>query len=108
MERRHLRTEDCIILFHFFCKNNFFNGRGLDIPFSVLLFFGADGCQKRTDTDAGCAKIVYLVNLQTGVDLAASVQDFIYLIGCNSIQAAAKGIQLDQVKICLLYTSRCV
>ena len=41
---------------------------------------------------------------QTGVDLAASVQDFIHLIGCNGIQAAAKGIQLDQVKILLVFT----
>ena len=107
MERRHLRAEDGVILFHFFCKNNFLNGRGLDIPFPVLLFFGADGCQKRTDTDTGCAEIVYLVNFQTGVDLAASVQDFIHLIGCNGIQAAAKGIQLNQVKILPCFYKAC-
>ena len=72
--------------------------------FLLLLFFGADGCQQRTDTDTGRAKVVYLINLQAGIDLAAAVQDFIHLIGCNGIQAAAKGIQLDQIQIILFFT----
>ena len=63
MERRHLRTEDGIVLSHFLCKGYFINGSRFDSTFLSLCFLRADRCDQGTDTDSCSTKVIYLVNL---------------------------------------------
>ena len=65
----------------------------------MLLFFGADSRQKRANADTGRPKIIYLVDLQTGIDFAASFKDLIYFICSYGVKAAAEGVKLDQIQI---------
>ncbi len=51
------------------------------------------------DTDSGSAEVVDLIDLQAGINLAASGQNIINLIGGNGVETAAERVQLDQVKI---------
>ena len=66
---------------------------------SALVLAHADGGEQRTDTDAGSAQVIDLVDLQAGVDLAGIGQDVADLVGGDGIQAAAEGVQLDQIQI---------
>ena len=74
-----------------------------------------------TDSDARSAQIIHLINLEHCVNLSGPGKDIADSVCGDSVQAAAKGVQLDQVQIvhgfdkaggriqpCLLYTSRCV
>ena len=99
MEGRHLRTEDGVILAHLFGKYDFVDGGGLNRPFFVLFFFGADSRQKRADTDTRRAQVVDLVDLQAGIDLAASLKDLIYFICRYGVKSAAERVKLDQIQI---------
>ena len=58
----------------------------------MLLFLDAEGSNQGADTDTGSTQVVYLINFQAGVDLAAASQNFIYLVSGHGIQAAAKGV----------------
>ena len=58
-----------------------------------------EGSEQRADTDSGSAEVVDLINLQAGINLAASGQNLINLIGGNGIKSASEGIQLDQIQI---------
>ena len=57
------------------------------------------GRQQAADPDAHRAQVVYLIDFQQGVELVALFQDLRHLVGGHRIQAAAKGIQLDQLQI---------
>ena len=65
----------------------------------MLGFLDSYGGKERADTDSCCAKVVYLVDLQAGVYLAGACQYIIYAVGCDSIETAAKRVELDQVKV---------
>lgn len=67
----------------------------------ILFLFCADGGEKRTYADTGRSQIIYLVNLQAGINLAASLQNFVNLVCSNGVQAAAEGIKLDEIQIIL-------
>ena len=54
---------------------------------------------ERADSDARGAQVGHLVDLEHGVNLAAGLQNLLHLIGGQGIQAAAEGIELDQVQI---------
>ena len=95
MYRRHLWTQDGVILSHLFGKGNLLNRSRADSALLLLCILGTKSCQKRSDTDSGCTKVVDLVNLQAGINLAAAVQNLINLIRGNCIQSASKGVQLD-------------
>ena len=58
-----------------------------------------EGSEQRADTDSGSAEVVDLINLQAGINLAASGQNLINLIGGNGVETAAERVQLNQVKI---------
>ena len=51
-----------------------------------------EGSEQRADTDSGSAEVVDLINLQAGINLAASGQNLINLIGGNGVETAAEGI----------------
>ena len=68
---------------------------GEDAVFLPLLH----GCKQAADADTGCTEIVDLVDFQYRIELVASLQNLADLIGCHRIKAAAKGIELDQLKI---------
>ena len=91
MKRRHLRTQDRVILFHFLCKGNLFDGGRSNRTCLMLFFLGTKSSQKGTDTDAGSPQVIYLIDFQAGVDFAASLQNFVYFIRGYGIQTAAKG-----------------
>ena len=69
------------------------------VPFFRILFPGPQGCQQRADADPGGPQIVDLIDLQAGVDLAAGGKNVVYLIRGDGVQAAAEGIQLDQIQL---------
>ena len=69
-----------------------------------------EGSEQRADTDSGSAEVVDLIDLQTGINLAASGQNLVNLIGGNGIETAAERVQLDQVEIvaCLYVVCSCI
>ena len=44
-------------------------------------------------------RLFYLIDFQAGINLARAGKDIVYLIRGNGIQAAAEGIELNQVQI---------
>ncbi len=54
---------------------------------------------ERADADARSAQVGHLVDLEHGVDLAAGLKDFLHLVGGQSVQATAEGIELDQIQV---------
>ena len=98
MDRSHLRSKDCIRLSHFFCKDGTLVAGRNNLALFRIFLSGADGSDERTDTDTCSAKVVYLINLQAGVNLAGMSQDIADLIGGNSIQSTTERIQLDQIQ----------
>ena len=54
---------------------------------------------ERADANARGAQVGHLVDLKHGIDLAAGLQDLLHLIGGQGIEAAAEGIELDQVQV---------
>ena len=96
---RHLRAENGVVFSHLLGKRNLGDGGRLYLTLIVSLFSYPDGGEKRTDTDSGSAKVIYLVNFQRCVDLIRVVQDGGYLVSGYCIQAASEGIQLDQIQI---------
>ena len=57
------------------------------------------GGQQTADADTGGAQIVHLVDFQDGVELVAALQNFAHLVGGDGVQAAAEGIQLNQLQV---------
>ena len=99
VDRRHLRTEDRIVLPHLFGKGYFINSGGVDLTLLMLLFPDTDRRDQGTDTDPCCSQVINFIDLQTGIDLAGTGKNIIYLICGNSIQSTAKGVKLDQIQI---------
>ena len=99
MDRRHLRAEDGVILSHLLREDHAFQSRGTDLPFFLLLFLLPDGGEKGAYADPCRAQVIDLVDLQTGIDLVGAGEDIVHLIGGHGVQAAAEGIELDQVQI---------
>ena len=69
-----------------------------------------EGSEQRADTDSGSAEVVDLIDLQAGINLAASGQNLINLISGNGVETAAERVQLNQVKIvaCLYIVCSCI
>ncbi len=69
-----------------------------------------ESCEQRADTDSCSAEVVDLINLQAGINLAATGQNLINLISGNGVKTAAEGVQLDQIKIiaCLYIVCCCI
>ena len=92
MDRGHLRSQDCIGLSHFFRKDGTLVAGRNDLTLFRIFLSGADGRNERTDTDTCSTKVVYFINLQTGINLAGVSQDITDLIGGNSIQSTAERV----------------
>ena len=71
-------------------------GRGLCQALGLLVL---ERRHERANTDARGAQVGHLVDLEHGVDLAAGLKDFLHLVGGQSIQTAAEGVELDQVQV---------
>ena len=99
MDRGHLGTEDGVILAHILGKDSAVDVGRNDGTFRGLLLADTDGSQKGTDTDTGSSQVAYLVDLQAGINLAGIGQNILNGIRGDGIQAAAKGIELDQVQV---------
>ena len=54
---------------------------------------------ERADADARGAQVGYLVDLEHGIDLAAGFQNLLHLVGGQGVQAAAEGVELNQVQV---------
>ena len=74
-------AEDGVILAHLLSKRNLLDRRWFNGALPFLSILCTEGCKKGSDTDPCGTKVVYLVNLQTGVNLAAAIQNFVNLIG---------------------------
>lgn len=92
MDRGHLWSQDCIGLSHFLCKDGTLVAGRNDLTLFRIFLSGADGRNERTDTDTSSTKVVYLINLQTGINLAGVSQDITDLIGGNGIQSTAERV----------------
>ena len=71
-------------------------GRGLGQALGLLVLKRG---HERADADARGTQVRNLVDLEHGVNLAAGLQDLLHLIGGQSVQAAAEGVELDQVQV---------
>ena len=99
MDRRHLGAEDRVVFSHLLGEDHTVEAGGNDFSLLLFLFTGADGSQKRADTDTGSAQIADLIDLQAGIDLSGVGQNIFYLVGGNGVQTAAEGVQLDEIQI---------
>ena len=99
MDRGHLGAQDRIILAHFLGEYHTLDVGRTDGTLLGIFFPHAHGGQQGADADAGGAQVVYLVDLQAGVDLAGIAQNIVDRIGGHGIQAAAEGVQLDEIQI---------
>ena len=99
MDRRHLRTEDGVILPHFLCERHLLNRRRNNGPFNMLLFFYTDSSDERTDTDTGRAQ-GYLLHRSSDRCRSFRCLTGSHLPGLWLLrQTAAERVQLDQVQI---------
>ena len=64
-------------------------------------------CQKRADADARRAQVGDLVDLEHGVDLARPLDNLLYLVGGQRVQAAPEGVQLHEVEVGALRDDLC-
>ena len=62
-------------------------GRGLGQALRLLVL---ERRHKRADADARGAQVGHLVDLEHGIDLAAGLQNLLYLVGSQGVQAAAE------------------
>ena len=96
----HLGGEDGVAgLVHFLGELRPVIGGGLGLGADAPRLTLVHGGQQTADADTGSAQIVYLVDFQDGVELVAALQNFAHLIGGDSVQTAAEGIQLDQLQV---------
>ena len=65
----------------------------------MLLLADADGGKKRTDTDTCSTQVIYLINLERGINLVRTGQNICNSIGCYGIKTASERVQLDQIQI---------
>ena len=71
-------------------------GRGLGQALGLLVLKRG---HERADADARGTQVGHLVDLEHGVNLAAGFQDLLHLVGGQGVQAAAEGVELDQVQV---------
>ena len=71
-------------------------GRSLGQALGLLVL---ERRHERADADARGTQVGHLVDLEHSVHLAAGLQDFLHLIGGQSIETAAEGIELNQVQV---------
>ena len=96
----HLGGEDGVAgLVHFLGEFRPVIGGGLGLGANAPRLTLVHGGQQTADADTGSAQIVHLVDFQDGVELVAALQNFAHLIGGDSVQTAAEGIQLDQLQV---------
>ena len=107
MDGGHLRTDDGIVLLHFFCEENTFQGCVTFADLYVLFFSVFDSSDQGTYTDTGCTQIVYFVDFQSCIDFTSRIQDRFYFICSNSIQTTAEGVQLNKFDVCLFLYKCC-
>ena len=74
-------------------------GGGLHLGEDALLLPHVHGSQQAANADAGRAQAVHLVDLQHRVQLAGALQDLADLVGGHRVQAAAEGVELNQLQI---------
>ena len=67
--------QDRVSLSHFLCKDCTLVAGRNDLTLFRIFLSGADGSDERTDTDTSRTKVVYLIDLQAGVNLAGMRQD---------------------------------
>ena len=99
MDGRHLRAEDGVGLSHLFCERHFLDGCRTDGAGLFLLLAHADRGQQGAHADAGRAQVVDFVDLQRGVDLIGTGQDIRHLVRGHGVQAAAEGVELDEIQV---------
>ena len=96
----HLGGEDGVAgLVHFLGEFRPVIGGGLGLGANAPRLTLVHGGQQTADADTGSAQIVHLVDFQDGVEFVAPFQNFAHLIGGNGVQAAAEGIQLNQLQV---------
>ena len=71
-------------------------GRCLSQALSLLVLKRS---HERADADARGTQVGHLVNLEHGIDLAAGFQNLLHLVGGQGVQAAAEGVELNQVQV---------
>ena len=123
VDRRHLRGKNFISrIAHFLGEDGSrFDVSGLDLlgflargnRCGVLVDRGVDrsrghGSSLRnrrfqgTQADLRGTQVRYLVNLEDCVHIAASLKDFLNLVGGDCVDAAAEGVELDHLKVRLI------
>ena len=100
VDRGHLRAEDGVALvLHVLRKELSIIAGRTQRTLVMLLLPDTDRRDQRTHTDTCRAEVVDLIDLQHGVDLIGTVQNIPYLIHGDGIEAAAEGVQLDEIEV---------
>ena len=108
MNRRHLRAEyGVIVLLHLLREEDAVICRGLYGSLVVLPVADAERRDQRADADACRTEVIDLVDFQHGIDFVGTGQNIGDLVGRDRIEAAAEGVQLDQIQdFAVLYIAR--
>ena len=61
-----------------------------------------DNGDERTQTDPCRTQVVYLVDLEAGVELAEAAEYLLHLVGGYCVQTAAEAVQLNQLQAVVL------
>ena len=95
----HLGADDGVVPAHLLGEGHLLYGGGVERALLMALLPHLDGGEQGAHPDPGGPQIVHLVDLQAGVYLAGAGQDVVHLIRGHRVQAAAEGVQLDQVQV---------
>ena len=100
VDRGHLWAEDSVALvLHLLREELTIIACRTQCPLVVLLLPYTDRRNQRTYTDTCRTEVVDLVDFQHGVDLIGAVQNIPHLIHGDGIEAAAEGVQLDEIEV---------
>ena len=96
----HLGSQNGVaLLIHLLGKLPALIGNGCGNRLDVLLPAHIHGGKQRANPNTDGTQIVHLVDFQQGIELVAFFQNFGNLVGSHRVQAAAEGIELDELQI---------
>ena len=99
MDGRHLGAEKGIGLPHFLCEDYPVVGAGHDVSGVAPFLSYPQGGDQGADPDPGSSQVIDLIDLQDCIDLPGAGENIIDLVRGDGVQAAAKGVQLDQIQV---------
>ena len=89
MDRRHLGTEDGVILSHLLREGYFFDSAGVYRALFAFLFPHLNRGEQGAYADSRRAQIVHFVDFQAGIDFVGAGKDVVHLVRGHGVKTAA-------------------